>query len=93
MKIDVNSIRPVNQYKIAGQNTTAIKTDPSQKPDKVEISSEAKLFSDALREAKKDIKERIDQPRADLEEIKEKISEDEYGMESSALADKLLLDE
>ena len=92
MKIDMNSIRPVNQYKITSQNVAAIKTETIQKPDKVEISNDAKLFSDALREAKKDIQERMDQPRTDLEEIKAKIDEGGYGVDSGTLADELLLD-
>ena len=92
MKIDVNSIRPVNQYKIASQNMAAIRTDGVQKPDKVEISSEAKQLSDALREAKREIQERIDRPRTDLLEIKGKIGRGEYGVESGSLADDILLD-
>ncbi len=92
MKIDVNSIRPVNQYKITSQNVAAMQTDPVQKPDKVEISSDAKLFSDALREAKKDIQERLEQPREDLEEIKATVDEDGYSVDSGILADELLLD-
>ncbi len=92
MKIDVNSIRPVNQYKITSQNVAAIKTDPVQKTDKVEISGDAKMFSDALIEAKKSIQERMDKPASDFSNIKEKVDRDEYGVESRDLADDILLD-
>ena len=92
MKIDVNSISSVNQYKIASRNVAAIKTDPVQKQDKVEISSDAKLFSDALREAKNSIKERLDNPKVDLDAIKAKVSDGEYHVDSGALADDILMD-
>ena len=92
MKIDVNSIPPINQYKIASRNTAAIETETLQKEDKVEISSEAKLFCEAFSEAKKSISERITQPSANLGDIAEKVDNGEYGVDSKSLAQDILLD-
>jgi hypothetical protein len=92
MKIDVNSIRPANVYSITNRNVAAIQTTPSVQQDKIEISGDAKIFSDALRTAMSSIKDRIATPEKDLTALQNKIANDEYHVNTSDLAKSILMD-
>ena len=92
MKIDVNSIQPANAYRITNKNLAAIQMDPIIHQDKIEISSDAKLFSDALRTVKSSISERLEQTNVDLTAMQNKVANDEYHVNSTDLAKDLLMD-
>lgn len=92
MKIDVNSIRPANVYSITNRNVAAIQTTPSVQQDKIEISGDAKIFSDALRTAMFSVRDRIAEPEKDLTALQNKIANDEYHVSTSDLAKSLLMD-
>lgn len=91
MKIDVNSIQPANAYKITNKNLAAIQTNPIIHQDTLEISNDAKLFSDALRKAKSSISERLNNTNADLTELQNKVANDEYHVNSADLAKDILM--
>jgi hypothetical protein len=92
MKIDVNSIRPANVYSITNRNVAAIQTTPSVQQDKIEISGDAKIFSDALRTAMFSVQDRIATPEKDLTALQNKISNDEYHVSTGDLAKSILMD-
>ena len=92
MKIDVNSIQPANAYKIASKNVAAIQASPIIHQDKIEISSDAKLFSDALRTVKSSISERLNSTNVDLKELSNQVANDQYHVNSGDLAKDILMD-
>jgi hypothetical protein len=92
MKIDVNSIIPANVYSITNKNVAAIQSTPAVQQDKIEISGDAKMFSDAMRTAMSSIRDRIETPEKDLTALQNKIANDEYHVNSSDLAKSMLMD-
>lgn len=92
MKIDVNSIQPANAYKITNKNVAAIQMNPIIHQDKLEISSDAKLFSDALRAAKSSISERFTTPSVKLTELQNKVAAGEFHVNTADLAKDILMD-
>ncbi len=92
MRIDVNSIIPANVYSITNKNVAAIQTTQAAQQDKIEISSDAKMFSDALRTAMTSIHDRIQTPEKDLAALQNKIANDEYHVSTSDLAKSILMD-
>lgn len=92
MKIDANSIQPANAYKITSRNFAAIQTSPIIHQDKIEISNDAKSFSDALRTVKSSISERLENTSVDLTALQTKVENDEYHVNSTDLAKDILMD-
>ena len=91
MKIDVNSIQPANAYKITNKNMAAIQMNPIIHQDKLEISSDAKLFADALRTAKSSISERLNNT-VNLTELQNRVANGEYHVNTADLAQDILMD-
>jgi anti-sigma28 factor (negative regulator of flagellin synthesis) len=92
MKIDVNSIQPANAYKITGKNIAAIQMNPISHQDTIEISSDAKLFSDALRTVMASIGERLNHTEADLTDLRNKVANGEYHVDNGKLAKDIMMD-
>ena len=66
------------------------KTDRSVKPDRVELSDDAKSFLSVIKEVKDKLEIETDGEKKHLDEVAEQIKNGTYNVDSSKVAEKIL---
>lgn len=90
----INMTPPVSrieqQYRVS--RTTAVQSNSSvSQADQISFSGDATLFAETVRIAKIDLQERLAKSNIDLDKIKEKIENGSYEINTTELADSMMM--
>lgn len=92
MKINATSpIGAIERYKSISRNVATISENKVEQKDRMEISSDAALFSDTLKAARNALNERLEKPSSQFEKVKAEIEDGSYQIKANGLAKSILM--